>query len=77
MNTLVKKTNNLKKLKQEFLIGDIVLVSPELTLLTDWVKGTVIKIFKNPFIGDEVAIKDEQGRIFFGEKSYFKTFKNQ
>ena len=35
-------------------------------------KRIVIKIFKNPFIGDEIAIKDDQGRIFFGEKEFFK-----
>lgn len=47
-------------------------VSPSLTGLGDWIEGVIIKIIKNPFIGDEIAIKDEQGRIFFGEKKYFK-----
>lgn len=45
-------------------------------MLKDWITGTVIKIFKNPFIGDEIAIKDNQGRIFFGVKDYFKTSKS-
>jgi len=65
---LMKKENT----KEIFKVGDIVEVSPELTLLKEWISGIVIKIFKNPFIGDEIAIKDDQGRIFFGEKEFFK-----
>ncbi len=65
---LMKKENT----RETFKVGDIVEVSPELTLLKEWISGIVIKIFKNPFIGDEIAIKDDQGRIFFGEKEFFK-----
>lgn len=65
---LMKKENT----KETFKIGDIVEVSPNLTLLKEWISGIVIKIFKNPFIGDEIAIKDDQGRIFFGIKDYFR-----
>ena len=64
----MKKENT----KETFKVGDIVEVSPELTLLKEWISGIVIKIFKNPFIADEIAIKDDQGRIFFGEKEFFK-----
>ena len=65
---LMKKENT----KETFKVGDIVEVSPNLTLLKEWISGIVIKIFKNPFIGDEIAIKDDQGRIFFGIKDYFR-----
>ena len=65
---LMKKENT----RETFKVGDIVEVSPELTLLKEWISGIVIKIFKNPFIGDEIAIKDDQGRIFFGIKDYFR-----
>ena len=65
---VMKKENT----KETFKVGDIVEVSPGLTLLKEWISGIVIKIFKNPFIGDEIAIKDDQGRIFFGEKEFFK-----
>ena len=65
---LMKKENT----KETFKVGDILEVSPELTLLKEWISGIVIKIFKNPFIGDEIAIKDDQGSIFFGEKEFFK-----
>ena len=49
-------------------------VSPNLTLLKEWIKGKIIKIRQNPFIGTEIAIKDDLGRIFFGEKEFFKHF---
>jgi len=55
-----------------FEINEKARVSPELSGLEKWVDGIVIKIFKNPFLGEEVAIKDDQGRIFYGEKKYFK-----
>jgi hypothetical protein len=42
----MKKENT----KETFKVGDIVEVSPELTLLKEWISGIVIKIFKNPFI---------------------------
>lgn len=58
-------------------IGDIVLVDPKLTALDEWVEGTVIDIEKNPFKGLVIAIKDNLGRIFFGEVKYFKLPNNQ
>lgn len=74
MNKTIKKIG--KKPQEElFKIGDIVKASPELTHLNDWVTGVIFNIIKNPFLGDEIAIKDEQGRIFFGEKYFFKNLK--
>ena len=64
----MKKENT----KETFKVGDIVEVSPNLTLLKEWIKGKIIKIQQNPFIGTEIAIKDDQGRIFFEEKEFFK-----
>lgn len=58
--------------KSNFKIDEKAKVSPVISGLNDWVEGIIIKIFKNPFLGDEIAIKDEHGRIFFGEKKYFK-----
>ena len=55
--------------------GEKVKVSPELTGLGEWIEGLIIKIRKNPFLGIEIAIKDNVGRIFFGEEKYFKTLK--
>lgn len=59
-------------MKEDFKIKDKAKVSPLLSGLEEWVEGIIIKIFKNPFLGDEIAIKDAQGRIFYGEKKYFK-----
>ena len=47
-------------------------VSPLLTGLTDWIEGVVIKIRTNPFTGEEIAVQDKSGRIFFGEARYFQ-----
>lgn len=53
--------------------GDKALADPRLTGLEIWVEGEVIDIEKNPFKGIVIAIKDEKGRIFFGEEKYFKA----
>ena len=58
--------------EKEFKVQEKAKVSPSLNGLEEQVEGVIIKIFKNPFLGDEIAIKDAQGRIFFGEKKYFK-----
>lgn len=58
---------NSSSFSTEFRVGDTVKVSPSLTLLNDWVEGVIIQ-----FIGDEIAVKDDQGRIFFGTKNFLK-----
>lgn len=65
----------MKKNDTTLKIGDLVKVSPDLTQLKEWITGEIIKVRENPFIGTEIAIKDNTGRIFFGEKIYFKTSK--
>jgi hypothetical protein len=52
-------------------IGDKAMVSPKLTNEKDWIEGEVIDIEKNPFKGTIIAIREESGRIFFGEENYF------
>lgn len=47
---------------------------PKLTGLSEWVEGTVIDVENNPFKGLVIAIKDQMGRIFFGEEKYFQFF---
>lgn len=51
--------------------GDKAKVSPKLTGESEWIVGEVIDIEKNPFKGIVIAIKDQLGRIFFGEEEYF------
>lgn len=53
-------------------IGDKAIVDPKLTGLDVWIEGEVIDVENNPFKGIVIAIKDELGRIFFGEEKYFK-----
>jgi hypothetical protein len=53
--------------------GDRVRVSPNLTGENEWIEGEIIDVEKNPFKGIVIAIKDEVGRIFFGEEKYFFT----
>lgn len=52
--------------------GEKAKASPILTGLSEWIEGTIIKVRKNPFLGTEIAIKDNLGRIFFGEEKYFQ-----
>ncbi|HHV86672.1 MAG TPA: hypothetical protein GXX42_12805 [Petrimonas sp.] len=51
--------------------GDKAKVSPKLTGEAEWIEGEVIDVEKNPFKGIVIAIKDQLGRIFFGEEKYF------
>ena len=51
--------------------GDRAKVSPKLTGEKDWIVGEVIDVEANPFKGIIIAIKDQLGRIFFGEEEYF------
>lgn len=57
----------------ELKIGDMMKADPQLTGLDAWVTGQVIDIEHNPFKGLVVAIKDELGRIFFGQAKYFQA----
>ena len=60
------------KIAMEPKLGDIMKVNPSLTGLTDWIEGQVIDVEHNPFMGLVISIKDNVGRIFFGQSKYFK-----
>jgi hypothetical protein len=51
--------------------GDKAKVSPKLTGEQYWIVGEVIDVEKTPFRGIIIAVKDQLGRIFFGEEKYF------
>ena len=51
--------------------GDKAKASPAVTGLDEWIEGEVIDIEENPFMGIVISIKDEIGRIFFGQEKYF------
>lgn len=51
--------------------GQYAVASPAVTGLTESVKGEVINVRTNPFLGEEIAIKAADGSIYFGESKYF------
>jgi hypothetical protein len=53
-------------------IGDKALADPKMTGLDNWIEGIIIKIRNNPYIGKEIAIKDNLGNIYFDAAKYFK-----
>ena len=54
-------------------LGDLVLISPDLTMQKDWVKGKVIDVEDNPFNGIVLSAQTENGNIFFGRENLFKS----
>ena len=52
--------------------GDKAKVDPRITGFKTWIEGVVIIIRKNPFIGNEIALKDKDGNIYFDAEKYFK-----
>lgn len=54
-------------------IGDKVLISPDLTKLTDWISGTVIEVENNPFVGIVISAETEDKNVFFGQEDLFKS----
>ena len=77
----VQKYKNLRKYANLFSenirkyanpAGQCKNTNPSLTGLTDWIEGQVIDVGHNPFMGLVISIKDNLGRIFFGQSKYFK-----
>jgi len=56
----------------DFKTGDRALVSPDRTGLNDWLEGTVIDVENNSFNGVVLTVKSDDGRMFFGQLSFFK-----
>lgn len=53
-------------------IGDKVLVSPDVTHLTNWIEGNVIKIENNSFVGIVISAQTDDGDVFFSYEDRFK-----
>ena len=53
--------------------GDNVLISPDLTGLTNWTEGIVIEVENNTFNGIVVAAETRDKNVFFGRQDLFKT----
>ena len=52
--------------------GDVVLISPEVTMLKEWVRGKVIEVEANPFVGTVISAQTPNGDIYFNKESLFK-----
>jgi len=53
-------------------LGDLVLISPELTQMKEWIKARVIDVENNSFIGLVISAQTEDGNVFFGRNDLFK-----
>lgn len=53
-------------------LGDNVLISPDLTKQKEWLKGQVIEVENNSFIGTVISAKTENGTIYFGRAEDFR-----
>ena len=57
---------------KDMALGDYVMISPDLTLYGDWVKGQVIEVEDNSFVGTVISAQTDDGNIFFGRAADFK-----
>ena len=53
-------------------LGDLVLISPDLTSLKEWIKAKIIDIEDNSFVGMVISAETEDGNVFFGRNDMFK-----
>jgi len=57
--------------------GDNVLISPDLTGLTNWTEGIVIDVENNTFNGIVISAETKDRNVFFGRIDLFKTIRNR
>jgi len=53
-------------------VGDRVLISPDVTHLTKWIEGRVIKKESNSFVGVVISAQTDDGDVFFSYEDRFK-----
>lgn len=63
--------------KSIFKIGEEVLISPEVTHKTDWIKGKVFKIENNPYVGFVINVATDDDNVYFEKEYLFKHFKDE
>ena len=54
-------------------VGDNVLISPDLTHQTDWVKGKIIDVEQKSVCRVVISAETSDGDIFFGYEDLFKA----
>lgn len=55
--------------------GDEILISPQVTGKSKWIKAVVLEVENNPFVGLVVTAKTKLGEIFFEKIDMFKQSK--
>ena len=53
-------------------LRDKVLISPDVTMLKEWIKGTIIDVEENPFVGTVISAETEDKNVFFAQENQFK-----
>jgi len=57
------------------IVKDYVLVAPQLTHKEDWVRGQIIGIEDNPFRGNVITVRMEDGNVYWDVVNNFKEIK--
>ncbi len=58
--------------QSKFNIGDWVLIAPDVTHKDEWLKGVVVDIEQNPFVGIVITAETENKLLFFEREELFK-----
>lgn len=60
----------------KFRVGDMVLISPQVTGEKEWRKAEIIEIEKNPF-GIVIVAKTDDENVFFEREDMFKILNDE
>lgn len=53
-------------------LGDVVLISPDVTHKSEWIEGRIIEVESNPFVGTVISAETADRDVFFGKDCYFR-----
>ena len=59
----------------DFKVGEMIGISPDLTFKDDWVVGKIIEVEDNQFVGTVISAELDNGEIFFGRSDFFSGLK--
>lgn len=70
--SVVLEQRKKKEVQSSFRVGEEVLISPQVTNEKEWIKGIVIEIEDNPFVGFVISVKTKELGMFFDKEYLFK-----
>jgi hypothetical protein len=73
----LRENNSNEQSNKTMSTGDRVLISPDLTGLSDWTEGRVVEIENNTFNGIVLAAETDDENIFFGKQDLFKMIQKE